>query len=137
MDAIRQIIVSALVLSLACGPTSARPAVLGIVVYAGGAHIGASDASQGTTVYDGDQLSTEDDGELRVNMRTARLQLAQQSSVTLRRIDQATEIEADLSSGTLVFSAARATAIEVLADEARIRPAADAPTIAHVRVVGP
>jgi hypothetical protein len=42
---------------------------------------------------------------------------------------------AELSSGTLVFSAARTGDIVVLADDAMIRPVPNASTVAHIRVV--
>ena len=137
MNAVRQMVAIALIFSLAPRPTSARSGALGVIVYCDGAHLGDNEASEGTTLYDGDQLSTEDHGELRVHTQTARLQLAGESRVTLHLAGETKNTEADLLSGTLVFSVAQASGLEVHADEARIRPAADAPTIAHVRIVGP
>jgi hypothetical protein len=113
----------------------ARSVALGVVVYSDGGMIGESDASEGTTVYDGDQLSTVEDGGLRVNLRAARLQLASQSSVALHSAEKGTQ--ADLSSGGLVFSAALKSGMEVRANGAEIRPAADGPTIGHVLIAGP
>jgi hypothetical protein len=49
-------------LSLAPEPDFARAIALGVVVYSDGGLIGESHASEGTTVYDGDQLSTAEDG---------------------------------------------------------------------------
>src|SRR5690348_16542968 len=94
----------------------ARSVALGVVVYSDGGMIGESDASEGTTVYDGDQLSTVEDGGLRVNLRAARLQLASQSSVALHSAEKGTQ--ADLSSGGLVFSAALKSGMEVRANGA-------------------
>jgi hypothetical protein len=72
---------------------------------------------------------------VRVNLRTARLQLASQSSVSLHSLEKGAE--ADLSSGTMVFSTALKMGLEVRANGAAIRPAADRPTIGHIRIAGP
>jgi hypothetical protein len=124
-----------LMISLLAPPEFARSVALGVVVYSDGGMIGESDASEGTTVYDGDRLSTMEDGGLRVNLRTARVQLANQSTVALHSAEKGAE--ADLSSGGVVFSAALKSGIEVHANGAEIRPAADGPTIGHVLIAGP
>src|SRR5436305_9916729 len=135
MHVMRSILAITLGLSLTPEPGFTRTIALGVVVYSDGGLIGGSDASEGTTVYDGDQLSTAEDGGLRVNLRTARLQLASKSSVELHSLEKGAE--AELSSGSLVFSTAAKTGLEVRANGAEIRPAADGPTIGHIRIVGP
>ena len=99
------------------------------------AHIGEAPASSGTTVYDGDRLSTEADGVLRLNAGTTALQLAPQTSLTVRLAGtgQGTQVELDI--GTLVFSSSKPPAIAVRANDAWIRPASNAPTVAHIRIV--
>lgn len=119
-------------------PISPRSAVLGVVVYARGAHLGAGAVSTGATVFDGDRLSTEAGGELLVRGEASVLELGEGSAVILR----GTAIEAqstavNLAKGTVVFSAARAVALEIQADEAQIRPAAQTPTVGQVSVAGP
>jgi hypothetical protein len=98
--------------------------------------LGAAAASAGSTIYDGDQLSTDVDGVLRITGPALLLYLEGQSILILRH-PAATEdrIEADLASGTLVFSAARNGSISVVANDALIRPAANAGTVAPIRVV--
>jgi len=109
-----------------------------MVTHAERAHVGEAAASAGSTVFDGDQLSTEVGGALRITGASLRLQLDAQSILTLRRpADAENSMEADLASGTLVFSAARNGGITVVADDATIRPAASAATVAHIRVVNP
>jgi hypothetical protein len=107
-----------------------------MVTHAERAHVGEAAASAGSTIFDGDQLSTEAGGALRITGPSLRLQLDAQSLLTLRRPADAEDgVEADLASGTLVFSAARNGGITVVADDALIRPAASAATLAHIRVV--
>jgi hypothetical protein len=66
------------------------------------------------------------------------LYLGQQSRLIVRGIPEQTNgTAAHLSAGNLVFSAARAATLEVFADEARIHPFADAPTIGQVTIIGP
>ncbi len=101
------------------------------------AHIGEAPASSGTTVYDGDRLSTEADGLLRLNAGATSLHLAPQTSLTVRLAGsgQGTQVELDI--GTLVFSSSKPPAIAVRANDAWIRPASSAPTVAHIRIVNP
>ena len=102
------------------------------------AHVGEAGASAGSTIFDGDQLSTEAGGSLRITGPSLRLQLDAQSILTLRRpADAEDAMEADLASGTLVFSAARNGSVTVVANEASIQPADNAATVAHIRVVNP
>jgi hypothetical protein len=109
---------------------------LGMVTHAERAHVGEAAASEGSTVFDGDQLSTEAGGALRITGPSLRLQLDAQSILTLRRPADAEDgLEADLASGTLVFSVAQNGSITVVANDALIRPAASAATLAHIRVV--
>jgi hypothetical protein len=98
--------------------------------------VGDAAASAGSTTFDGDQLSTEAGGALRITGPSLRLQLDARSFLTLRRpADAEDSVEGDLASGTLVFSAARNGSITVAANDAMTRPAATAATLAHIRVV--
>jgi hypothetical protein len=116
----------------------ARPAgsaVLGVVTQASAAHYNAANVSTGASVYDGDRLSTESEGLLQFRAPSALVYLPGLSGVTLHGLANGTQ--AELRNGSLVFSTSRAAAMEVLADEAFIRPAADGPTIAQITVLGP
>ena len=115
-----------------------RPAVLGVVVQAHRAHVNTAAVSDGATVYDGDQFSTEAGGTLRLRGEAAALDLAEESTVLLRSTGSGVqEIEAELIKGTVVFSTVRPAAVEIVAKEARIRSAAKARTIGQVSVIGP
>jgi hypothetical protein len=116
----------------------AQPAgtsVLGVVTQATAAHFNASKVSVGATVYDGDRLSTESEGLLQFRGTGALLYLPGLSGVTLHGLANGTQ--AQLRAGSLVFSTSKAAAMEILADEAFIRPAADGPTVAQVTILGP
>jgi len=118
-------------------PLPARPAgipALGVVTQASAAHFNAARVSEGATVYDGDRLSTESEGLLQFRGTGSLLNLPGRSGVTLHRLRNGTQ--AHLRAGGLVFSSARASAMEILANDAFIRPAADVPTVAQVTLVG-
>ncbi len=123
---------------LAWNSAPARPAVLGVVVEANRVHLNSGAVSEGATVYDGDQFSTEAGGMLRLRGDSTMVDLAEESALMVRsRANGAQGTEAELTKGTLVFRAARATALEIAALEARVRPVTDARTIAQVSVTGP
>jgi hypothetical protein len=125
-------------LSLAVTSAPANVNAIGVVTHAEWAHVGEGSASPGATIYIGDRLSTEEDGEIGVASGALRLQLESQSEVKLASMDGAAKGAAlELLAGTLIFSTAQAVATEVRVDGAIIRPAGDGGTIAHVRVVGP
>jgi hypothetical protein len=127
--------VSALLsLSLLMAPLWAAPSSsLGTVVFADRAHVGATLASVGATVFSGDRLSTELSGSVQVRTGAARLLLSSQSSATLLQEDVSPA--ATLNSGSATFSTANAKAFAVHVASAVIRPNTDKPTIGKVSVV--
>jgi hypothetical protein len=133
-----RILITMLAFLLAGASLAARPAgivPLGVVTQSSGGHFNASKVTSGATVYDGDLLSTEAEGALQVRSGAALLFLPGLSGITVHGILNGTQ--AQLRMGTVVFSTAKAAAMEVLADEAFIRPMADGPTIAQVTVLSP
>jgi len=136
----RRALATILVFLLAGMPLPARPAgtpnllPLGVVTQASGAHFNAAKVSAGATIYDGDGLSTEAEGALQFRGSAAQLYLPGSSGVILRGLPMGTQ--AQLQTGTVLFSTAKAAAMEIMADEAFIRPLADAPTIVQVTIVG-
>jgi len=134
----RRILASTLAFLLMGISLPAQPAgtsVLGVVTQATAAHFNASKVSVGATIYDGDRLSTESEGLLQFRGPGALLYLPGLSGVTLHGLANGTQ--AQLRTGSLVFSASKAAAMEILADEAFIRPAGDGPTVAQVTILGP
>jgi len=134
----RKLVAVAAATLLVGGPSPAKIVPLGIVTHAERAHLGEGTASAGSTIYDGDRLSTEAGGVLRISGLGLTLQLDAQSTLLLRHpATPEGNIVAELSSGTLVFSVARTGNIEVVVNDALIRPTATAPTTAQIRVVNP
>jgi hypothetical protein len=125
--------------SLAGIPRSAKPDALGIVVLADHASLDSQAASEGTTVYDGDRLSTEAGGSLRLLIGEAMLYVTEQSSVIVHQDANiaAKEFEAELVSGTVVLSVTAGATSEIVASSARVRPMAETRGVVQVRLVGP
>jgi len=115
-------------------PTYGSPApAIGTVTAASGAHIGATAASVGSTVFAGDHLSTEKLGSIQLRAGAARLLLSGASSAALAQNQGSAA--ATLLSGTAVFSTANAKAFVLHAAVADIRPKTDEPTVAQVTYV--
>jgi hypothetical protein len=138
---LRRALATVLVYLLAGIPLPARPGgapnivPLGIVTQASRAYFKATGVSTGATIYDGDGLSTDAEGALQFRSPAALVYLLGSSGVTLRGLPNGTQ--AQLQTGTLVFSTAKAAGMEIIADGAIIRPAADGSTVAQVTIVGP
>jgi hypothetical protein len=79
-------------------------AVIGVVTQAMDANLGTGSVSAGATVYDGDQLSTDEDGALTFRAQAATLYLSRQSAMVLYALPgRLNSAAAHLSAGTLVF----------------------------------
>ena len=116
---------------LIASPRSTSP--LGIVIAANGAHIGATVADVGTTLYGGDRVSTEPQGSMQVRAGAARLLLLSASAAIVD--DSGGAPSARLLSGTATFSTGNARAFTLYASKAAIRPRTDAPTVGSVTYV--
>lgn len=119
-----------------CG--GATPATLGVVVEAEHARLGGDAASEGTTVYEGDQLSTEDGGSMQVRVGAAIVRLKEKSSATIHKGGgkAGTEITAELESGAAVLSTGEETPGEIVAKGAKIQPVSEGRGVVEVRVLG-
>jgi hypothetical protein len=115
-----------------------NPVSLGIVTQASDANLGTGVASEGATVFDGDRLSTDEDGALTFRGGSNMLYLARGSRVTLHSLPNVVSgARVDLTSGTLVFTASRPAGFQLNANGAVVRPIADSPTIGQVTVIDP
>jgi len=106
---------------------------LGTVVYADRAHVGAAKASVGSTVFNGDKLSTEQTGSVQVRAGAARLLLSSASSATFAQEDVSPA--ATLTIGSATFSTANSKAFALHVASAVIRPNTNQPTIGQVTVL--
>jgi len=134
MFRLRALCAAALSLSLVTVPVwgTSTPNVspLGTVIAADRAHVGEAAADVGTTVYGGDRLSTEAQGNVQVRAGAARLLLLSSSAAIVNDTEGAPS--AKLLLGTATFSTGNAHAFTLFASKAAIRPQTDAPTIGQV-----
>jgi hypothetical protein len=133
---IRARALTAVVLSyvlLAMPVAASTSEAVGTITVAAGARVGAASASTGSTVFQGDHLSTEFAGKIQIRTGAARLRLSGASSASLGMSEGIPN--ATLLSGTAVFSTANAKAFTLLASTALIRPESDQPTVAQVEYV--
>ena len=128
---------AAVVLSLALvgAPLYAAPSTsYGTIVYADRAHVGASQASVGGTLFDGDRLSAEQSGSVQVRAGAARFLLSSGGMATLSHEDDVTP-SATLTSGSATFSTASEKAFALHVATALIRPTSHQPTIGNVTLL--
>jgi hypothetical protein len=134
MQRLRAICTAALGLILVCvpvwGATTPNIAPLGTVIAAERAHVGEASANVGTTVYGGDRLSTELQGNVQVRAGAARLLLLSSSAAIVN--DNEGAPSAKLLLGTATFSTGNALAFTLFASNAAVRPQTDVPTIGQV-----
>lgn len=135
---VRRIFASLLVYILAVGQLLAFAAgvsPIGVVTQALRANLASASVSAGATVYDGDSFTTASDGLLRVRAGAAQFYLPGQSAMKLHSVPGGTI--ASLTSGRIVFSSAKAAAMDIEFAQAHIRPSSDQPTVAQISAVSP
>jgi hypothetical protein len=131
----REIVVAILTSCLLITPVwGASAGALGTVVASDRASVGGAGAAVGTTVFDGDKLSTADAGSIQLRAGAARFLLSASSIATVR--EDSGVPEATLLRGSATFSTANAKAFALNALTAVIRPKSDDPTIGQVTVLG-
>ena len=135
---LRRLFAFLVILALAVGEIPSQAAgvsAIGVVTQAYGANLSRANVSTGATVFDGDSFSTAPDGLLRVRAGAAQLYLAGQSSFKPNSAPNG--MLAQLTGGTLVFSSAKAAAIDVEFAQAHIRATSDQPTVVQLSVLSP
>ncbi|HXJ05296.1 MAG TPA: hypothetical protein VNH65_09375 [Candidatus Acidoferrum sp.] len=139
MKGTQRLLATAMAVFLANVPGRAKPDALGIVVQADRASLDAQAVFEGTTVFDGDRLSTGAGGALRLGIGEAMLDLTADSSVVVHsnagKIAKALEME--LLSGTVVLSEPAEGRAKIVASSARVRPVAETRGVVQVAFVGP
>ena len=139
MTGTQRLLAIAMAFLLTSHPGSGKADALGMVVLADHARLGSGAAAEGTTIYDGDRLSTDADGSMRFMIGEAIVYLPDQSCVTLHKgtSGEAKGFEAELVSGKVVLSVTTGTAAEIVASSARIRPVSETRGVVEVGIVGP
>lgn len=127
-------------LSFATGTPGSRPGLVGVIAQANHASVGSQSASEGTTIYDGDLLSTDAEGTLELLIGQAVLHLAGRSSLVLHGSGGkagASRFDAELLSGTAGLSVPSASFGEIVACSARVRSMPQTRGSVRVEILGP
>lgn len=114
-----------LILLLAAGVTcaagtTAANAPLGVVVIGQKAMLGSVPIASGTSLFDGDTVSTQDQGTLRISLGAAQVWLGQNSALSLHKT--AAGIEARLETGMMRFSGAAGAPLQFRVLDALVQP---------------
>lgn len=128
-----------LAFSLAALPVRGKPDVLGIVAQADSANLGTEAVAEGTTVFDGDQLTTGAGGSLRLLVGDALLYLAEQSTVVVHSEagGAAKKFAAELAAGAAVLTLNAKVVGEITARSASVRPLSETHGAVRVEIAGP
>ena len=132
-------LLAAFLCMLISSPTSfATPApelALGVLTRASEAHLDALPAFVGLSVFEGESISTDQEGRLGIRIGSVMLALSGSSSATLHRISGGTHV--DMQSGWLYFSSPANARVEVHASDSLLRPAKNQSTQARIRIDTP
>jgi hypothetical protein len=93
---------------------------LGILTLAYGAHLNASDAFAGLSVFDGERVSTDAEGKVAVRIGAGVLTLSEESGATLQRAGGGAHL--DLDAGSIYVWSAESNPLEVHVEGALLRP---------------
>ncbi len=112
---------------------AAPSASMGVVLQEDHASLGSVPITNGSAIFDGDNLLTEGSGYLRARLGQSQIYMLPGSSILVHRISNG--FSASMGSGTIVLSSAAGERFQVLANGAMIQPAADKPTLAQVTYI--
>jgi len=112
--------------------------VVGVVVAASHATLGAQAATEGTTIYEGDRLATDAEGTLRVRVGDAVVELRNRGSAVLRDSGHgaASEFAVELAAGVATLSVSTARAGEIVAWGAHVRAVSQVRGVVRVEILG-
>ena len=135
----RRLLAMALAFLLAGPPGLGRSEALGIIVQADRASLGAHAASVGSSLYDGERVSTDDGGALQLRSGPVQFNLLGESIATVRgNADVETQaFTAELAKGTAVMTSPAGAKSEICALGVCIRAAQGGPLTVQVSVTGP
>jgi len=113
-------------------PTQNPPA--GVVLQSQSARLNTTDASVGTTLYDGDRLETQSKGALSVRSASNQILLTLAEDSLLWVNHENAVLTPKLDRGTVIFRAETGEGIEIHADDVRVRPHAAVLTVGEVTI---
>jgi hypothetical protein len=137
MHELRGVLVLSLCVSLCAYsvPLYAGGKPLGILTLAYGAHLNASDAFAGLSVFDGERVSTDADGKIGVRIGASVINLAEQSGATLQRTGDGAHV--DMEAGSVYLWSAESNPLEVHVEGALLRPHGSHQMQAQVLIFAP
>lgn len=116
---------------------SAQQAVaLGLVAKTSNAQIGSAAASEGSSIYSGDELSTSEDGSLLVRIGALALELQKSTSVHIYRAPYGAVVELDRGS-VLYTTPGGAQNLVIVASDVRVMPALSSADFGRVTIDDP
>jgi hypothetical protein len=126
-----------LIFGLITLPANAAPvaAPLGVVVVANQAKVGDSKAVSGSTVFQGDRLATDENGQLQVRFGGTQARFLPGSSAVVNQVEGG--VNAALLSGSVNLASAAGDTFSLTANEAVVRPATSQAVLAQVTRVSP
>jgi hypothetical protein len=137
MHVLRGVLALSLGVSLcACNiPLYAGRKPLGILTLAYDAHLNASNAFAGLSVFDGERASTEADGKIAVRIGGSVITLIEKSGATLQRTGDGAHV--DLDGGSVYVWSAESNPVEVHVEGALLRPHGAHPMQTQVLMFAP
>lgn len=108
---------------------------LGILALAYGAHLNASDAFTGLSVFPGELVSTDEEGKAMVRIGASVATLSELSGATLATSGDGAHV--DLISGTVFLSSSEKNPLEAHAEDALLWPHTNQTTQAQIQIFAP
>jgi hypothetical protein len=109
-------------------PGQTAPA--GVVLQSASARLNTTEASVGTTIFDGDRMETQEKGALSLRSGPVQLTLSESSTVWMNHENSV--LIPTLQRGKVTFRAETGTAVEIRADDVRVRPHSPVLTVGEV-----
>lgn len=126
----RRILAAALSCLLSGIALPAQTPQTGVVLQSASARLNATDAAVGTTIFDGDRLETQEKGALSLRSGQVQLTLSEQSTVWMNHENLV--LTPTLQRGTVTFRTENGEAVEIRADDVRVRPHSAVLTVGQV-----
>jgi hypothetical protein len=126
----RRILAAALSCLLSGVALPGQTAPAGVVLQSASARLNTTDAAVGTTIFDGDRMETQEKGALSLRSGQVQLTLSEQSTVWMNHENLV--LTPTLQRGTVTFRTENGEAVEIRADDVRVRPHSPVFTVGQV-----
>jgi hypothetical protein len=127
---IRRILSVALSCLLSAAALFAQAVPAGVVLQSASARLNTTDATIGTTIFDGDRMETQEKGALSLRSGQVQLTLSEQTTVWMNHENSI--LTPTLQRGTVTFRAEDGTGVEIRADDIHVRPNSPVLTVGQV-----